>query len=206
MDFSKFQIKPLSSLNGQPFKHILVVPVIRPGGGKQKAFDSGLPLRQFPMSTILKEAATKNPRLKEEMETRGKEGLLVSPGYVVGVTRAHLRENRVHTYGDGLLRQEPEIGNIPYFRVLGFRLVMIHAHVDPDICHERMIMRGREEEQNSTVRKNRLDEYDSKTLPTFRKVQDAGLADVFDLGDITQLPPEEFAGQVKSILKGYVSA
>jgi adenylate kinase family enzyme len=205
MVFDCFPHQPVCNLNGLPWKYLLFVAMFPPGGGKG-AFteEEGLPLAHFSMSATLEDASVNNRALAVEMKSAREKGTLVPTNpYVVGVSKARLREQRTHTYGDGILRHPDESLIIPYIKALGYRLVIVHGHLDDDICIERMLVRGRPGENSPGLCAERLRQYRMYTLPFYQSIVENGLADVFEFGDLAPTTKESRRKQVREILAGY---
>lgn len=209
MVFHHFPVQPLANLNGVPYRSRLVVVLAPPGGGKGALVeDEGLPgFEHVEMSKLLCNAAgpDRNVALQKEMESAQLSGTLVpTKPYITNLAKSALRRHLGQdVYFDGAMRHPDELEYIPFVATSGFRLIVIKYDVDPAVCHKRMIARGRPgEKDNEAIRNRRLEQY-QHALTTFEEIKKRGLADVFDLGDMSTMEKAPRRHAVANILKAY---
>jgi adenylate kinase family enzyme len=209
MVFHHFPVQPLASLNGAPYRSRLVVILAPPGGGKGALVEGeGLPgFTHVEMSKLLCNAAgpDRNAVLQKEMDRAQLDGTLVpTKPFIVNLAKSAIRRNLGQDmYFDGAMRHPDELEYIPFIARTGFRLIVIKYDVDPHVCHERMIARGRPgEKDNEAIRNRRLEQY-QHALITFEEIKKRGLADVFDLGDMTTVEKKPRRHKVAGILSAY---
>lgn len=209
MVFHHFPVQPIVNLNGAPYRSRLVVVLAPPGGGKGALVeDEGLPgFNHVEMSGLLSHAASpgRNPALKDAMDRAKYDGTLVpTKPYIINLAKSALRRNfGQDIYFDGAMRHPDELEYLPFIEKAGFRFIVIRYHVHRDVCHERMIARGRPGEKDSKrVRDERLDQY-QYALSTFEAIKERGVADVFDLGDMTTVEKVPRRHAVAGILNSY---
>lgn len=209
MVFHHFPVKPLAHLNGVPYRSRLAVILAPPGGGKGALVeDEGLPgFKHIEMSSLLSNAAgpDRNSDLEAAMRHAKITGTLVpTRPYIINLAKSALRRNLGQDiYFDGALRHPDELDYVQFIERTGFRLIVIKYDVHRDVCHQRMIARGRPGEKDSKeVRDQRLDQY-QHALNTFELIKERGVADVFDLGDMTAVEKAPRRHAVASILNAY---
>lgn len=209
MDFHNFPVRPIVNLNGLPYRSRLVVILAPPGGGKGALVEEeGLPgFKHIEMSKLLSNAANpdRNRDLLAEMERAKLNGTLVpARPYIINLAKSVFRQNLGEDiYFDGALRHPDELDYLSFIERTGFRLIVIKYDVHRDVCHQRMIVRGRPgEKESEVVRNNRLEQY-QHALTTFEIIKERGVADVFDLGDMTTVEKAPRRLAVASILKSY---